>query len=109
MTIYESCFLTLLNRNNETIGWVKISQGGVAGTTIDTKLVAKYAIDTLASAVILCHNHPSGTLKPSKSDIEITNQVKKSFRFIFNRFTGPCNTYRERILFICRRGNDVVI
>ena len=73
--IYESFFLLLLNRSNNTIGHVKISQGGVAGTVVDPKLVAKYAVNSLSSAVILCHNHPSGNLKPSKADKNITNKI----------------------------------
>ncbi len=76
ITIYESFFLLLLNRAGYTIGYVKISQGGVAGTVVDVKIVAKYAIESLASSVILCHNHPSSNLKPSEQDIKITASVK---------------------------------
>jgi DNA repair protein RadC len=76
--IFESFFLLLLNRGNKTIGYAKISQGGVAGTVVDTKIIAKYAIEHLASAVILAHNHPSGTLKPSEQDIVITKKVKEA-------------------------------
>jgi DNA repair protein RadC len=76
ISIYESFFLILLNRANNTIAYVKISQGGVAGTTCDPSIVAKYAIETLASAVILCHNHPSGNSQPSQDDIDLTRKIK---------------------------------
>lgn len=70
--IFESFFLLLLNRANNTIGYAKISQGGVAGTYVDIKIIAKYAVDSLASGVILAHNHPSGNLNPSNADRQIT-------------------------------------
>ncbi len=80
--IYESFFILLLNRANETIGYAKISQGGVTGTVVDVKIIAKYCIDTLASSVILAHNHPSGNLLPSDADNKITLKVKKALEYI---------------------------
>ena len=77
LTIYESFFIILLNQSNNTIGYAKISQGGVAGTVVDPKLVAKYAIESLAKSVILVHNHPSGNLKASEADKKVTNKINK--------------------------------
>ncbi len=73
---YEEFWILLLNRANRIIGKSKISQGGVAGTVIDTKLIMKTAVENLASSIILCHNHPSGNLNPSVSDIDITHKIK---------------------------------
>jgi len=73
---HEEFWILLLNRSNRIIGKTKVSQGGVAGTVIDTKLIMKSAIENLASSIILCHNHPSGNLNPSGSDIDITNKIK---------------------------------
>ena len=73
---YESMFLLLLNQANNTIGWVKLSQGGLTGTICDPIIVAKYAIESLAKGVILVHNHPSGNLKPSVADEQITSKIK---------------------------------
>ena len=80
--IFESFFILCLNRNNQTIAYAKISQGGVTGTVVDIKLIAKYAIDCLASAVILAHNHPSGNLKPSNEDLAITKKVKEGLKIL---------------------------
>ena len=74
--IFESFFIILLNRVNNTIGYVKISQGGTAGIVVDLKLIAFYAIETLSSSVILVHNHPSGNIKPSDADKTITKKIK---------------------------------
>ena len=74
--IYESFFIMLLNKQNNITGYAKISQGGIAGTVVDPIIVAKYAIDSLSSSVILCHNHPSGNLTPSKQDLDLTSKIK---------------------------------
>lgn len=80
--IFESFFILCLNRNNQTIAYAKISQGGVTGTVVDIKLIAKYAIDCLASGVILAHNHPSGNLKASPEDLAITKKVKEGLKIL---------------------------
>jgi DNA repair protein RadC len=78
--LYESFFLVLLNQANNTIGFVKISQGGIIGTVVDKIIVAKYVIESLARSVVLCHNHPSGNLKPSSQDINITKEIKEGLK-----------------------------
>jgi DNA repair protein RadC len=80
LEIYESFYLCLLNNQNVVEGYVKISQGGTAGTVVDVKIVAKYAIDSLASCVIIAHNHPSGGLEPSASDKAITQKIKTALK-----------------------------
>jgi DNA repair protein RadC len=80
--IFESAFILLLNRQNVTIGYAKISQGGIAGTVIDTKIVCKYAVDSLASGVILAHNHPSGNLKASESDIFTSKKIENALSIL---------------------------
>ncbi len=70
--------ILLLNRNHRVIRQVIISQGGIAGTVVDPKVVFKSALDQEASSIILCHNHPSGNLKPSQADIDITKKLIKS-------------------------------
>ena len=82
ISIYESVFILLLNKNNTTIGYAKISQGGITGSVVDIKLIAKYVVDSLASSVILAHNHPSGNLQPSQPDKDITNKVKESLKLL---------------------------
>lgn len=80
--LYESFYTLLLNRDNCVIGYSLISQGGVSGTLVDAKLVAKHAIDHLASHVILLHNHPSGNLKPSNPDIRLTKKLKDGLKLL---------------------------
>lgn len=80
IAIYESSFVLLLNQANTTIGWVKLSQGGINGTVMDVQLVAKIAIESLAKSVVICHNHPSGQLFPSDADKHITNLVQQGLK-----------------------------
>ena len=70
--------MLFLNRSNLIIDKAKISQGGIAGTVTDIRIIMKQAIDKLAVSIILCHNHPSGNLKPSEADSRITKKLKDS-------------------------------
>lgn len=74
--VYEETLALFLNRAGMTIGYARISQGGLDSTTVDVRLVAFYAIKSLASGVILAHNHPSGCTKPSEEDIRLTKKVR---------------------------------
>jgi len=82
LEIYESMFILMLNRKNDTIGYAKISQGGICGTVVDVRLIAKYAVDSLATSVILAHNHPSGNTNPSEQDKAITSKIKKALELL---------------------------
>lgn len=79
---HEEFWLLLLNRGNKVIDQVKISQGGLAGTVVDTRIILKAAIDKLASSVVLCHNHPSGRKTPSREDAQLTSKLKTAFEAI---------------------------
>lgn len=76
--VYESFWIIAFNQAMESIGVAKIGQGGITGTYVDNKLIAKYLIENLATGCILVHNHPSGRLVPSQEDINLTKKVKES-------------------------------
>jgi DNA repair protein RadC len=80
--IYESFFVIYLNSSNTTIGWYKVSQGGLQGTVADPRLIVKKALDVLATSFIMCHNHPSGNLTPSEADKVITKKIKEGAGFL---------------------------
>lgn len=77
MEYIEEFVLLLLNRANEAIGWIRISQGGISGTIVDQRVIFQIALKCNASAIIVCHNHPSGQTKPSSADIAITKKIKE--------------------------------
>jgi len=75
---HEEFWLLMLNRANRVLGRFKVSQGGLSGTVIDTRIILKKALDNLASSIIVCHNHPSGNIQPSDADVRITEKLKKA-------------------------------
>lgn len=78
---HEEFWVLFLNRANKPIKELNISKGGVTGTVVDIKIIAKSALNVLSSGVILFHNHPSGNLRPSNHDLQITNRLSKALGY----------------------------
>lgn len=78
LLIYESMIVIFLNRQNNTIGWFKMSQGGLSGTLMDNRLILATALNCLAQGIIICHNHPSGNLTPSEADTKLTKKLEEA-------------------------------
>ncbi|XCF06130.1 DNA repair protein RadC [Tamlana crocina] len=73
---HEEFWIVYLNNSNKVIQKNQLSKGGMTGTLVDVRLVMKNALEVGATGLILVHNHPSGTLKPSEADKEITQKLK---------------------------------
>ena len=80
--IFESVFALFLNNANNTIGYAKISQGGITGTVVDVRIIAKYAVESMATSVIIAHNHPSGKTIPSEVDNNITKSLEEGLKIL---------------------------
>lgn len=78
----EEFWVILLNRANRLIKKEQISSGGISGTVADPKIIFKAALDQYASSIILVHNHPSGNLKPSQADINLTKKMKEAGKML---------------------------
>ncbi|WP_282081250.1 JAB domain-containing protein [Aquimarina algiphila] len=76
--VQESFKIVLLNNSNKVKGIYQLSQGGITGTLIDLRILFAVVLKTLSVAIILTHNHPSGKLKPSDADINLTSKIKKA-------------------------------
>lgn len=74
----EVFYVLFLNRNNVLLGERKIFTGGLHATIIDPKIVFREAVHFLACNIVIAHNHPSGNLKPSKSDLDVTRILKEA-------------------------------
>ena len=72
----EEFKVLLLNRGNKVIGVYEVSAGGITGTVADPRLILAAAIKSLSVSIILSHNHPSGNLKPSRADEDLTQKIK---------------------------------
>jgi DNA repair protein RadC len=79
---FEEFWIVTLNRGNHVKRTICISQGSVAGTVADPKKIFKMALDDNASALILCHNHPSGLIQPSSNDNMVTRKCHESGKFL---------------------------
>lgn len=75
---HEEFWVLLFNRANRLIKKKRISEGGVSGTVADPKIIYKLALEELASGIIVVHNHPSGNLTASQSDIKLTSKLKEA-------------------------------
>ncbi len=75
---HEEFWIIILNRAHKVIKTEKISQGGLTGTVIDTRMILKHALDKKATSLIIAHNHPSGNRSPSEADISITRKIKSA-------------------------------
>ena len=79
---HEEAWVLLLNNSNHLIEAKQIGKGGLTETLVDTRIVLKLALDALATKVILCHNHPSGCLRPSRADIQMTERLRKALQAV---------------------------
>ncbi len=82
IALHETFVVGYLNRANRLIGVYELSKGGITGTVADPRLVLSVALKTAATGIILAHNHPSGNLKPSSADIEITKKIDSACKFL---------------------------
>lgn len=78
---HEVFAVLFLNRANKINHFEIVSEGGMTGTVADPRIILKKALEEDAISLILCHNHPSGSLKPSKADEELTQKIKEAARF----------------------------
>lgn len=76
--IYESSYILMCNSQLQIIGYGLISKGDSKCTCVDVKTICKFCVDTMCVAAIFVHNHPSGDLRPSRHDDDITKRIKES-------------------------------
>lgn len=79
---HEEFYILYMNRANKIMAYEQLSKGGVSGTIADGKIIFSHALEHKACAIILAHNHPSGQLKPSSSDMKLTKSLIKFGRLI---------------------------
>jgi DNA repair protein RadC len=78
---HEIFGVAFLNKANRINHFEILSEGGITGTVADPRIILKKALEEDAVSIILCHNHPSGSLKPSRADEELTSKIKEAARF----------------------------
>mgnify|MGYP003761887483 FL=1 len=73
---HEEFWVLYLNNSNKILAKTQMSKGGMTGTVVDVRIVLKQALEHSATAIVLVHNHPSGTLRPSSADTQLTKKFK---------------------------------
>jgi DNA repair protein RadC len=79
---HEEFYVVYVNHANEIIQTKQISKGGITGTAVDGKIIFNYALQCQATGFIMSHNHPSGNLNPSESDIRLTKSIREFAKYI---------------------------
>lgn len=79
---YEVFAVVFLNRANKVISFQIVSTGGLTGTIADPRVILKRALEADATSIVLSHNHPSGSLKPSRADEELTQKIRQAATFL---------------------------
>ena len=74
----EEFWAVFLNQSNKVIHISKLTQGGISQSIVDVRILFKTALDHFSTGIIIAHNHPSGSLKPSKEDISITHKIREA-------------------------------
>lgn len=82
LELREEFYLLLLNRANKVVGWHCISQGGLDSTIADIRIIFSISLKCVACGIIVAHNHPSGNLKPSETDIALTRKIKEAGKLL---------------------------
>ncbi|MDZ4794155.1 MAG: DNA repair protein RadC [Bacteroidota bacterium] len=79
---HEVFAVLFLNRANKINHFEIVSEGGITGTVADPRIILRKALEQDAVNIILCHNHPSGSLKPSRADEQLTSKIKEAARYL---------------------------
>jgi DNA repair protein RadC len=98
----EEFWLLLMNQNNRLIKKVRISHGGITEVSVDIRIIMREAVLANATIIAVCHNHPSGNLRPSTADNDLTNQLQRACQLMRIHFMdhviltdGNYFSYRE--------------
>ena len=78
----EKFVVMFLNRRNRVLGVFPVSVGGISSTVVDLRLIFSVALKILSTGLVLAHNHPSGCLKPSQNDIDLTLKIKEAAKYL---------------------------
>lgn len=82
LMVHETFMVIGLNRANNTVGWGIVSQGGISNILVDMRILMKMALDMCCNSIIICHNHPGGSLNPSAEDRALTKRIASACELV---------------------------
>ena len=101
---HEEFCAIYMNQANRILNTVQISKGGITSTEVDTRIVMQEAVILKATQIILCHNHPSGSVKPSKADIQLTEKIRKAAQIMDIVLVDHIIIHREKYYSFAEEG-----
>lgn len=104
LELVEDFVLVCLNSSFEPLGWVRIFRGGIDFAAVDARVVFAIALQTAAAAIVVAHNHPSGSLEPSREDIAVTKRLKAAGELLHCRLIEHMILTRDSAVSLADRG-----
>ena len=101
---HEEFWVIYLNNANYILKTVQISKGGISSTEVDTRIVMQEAVILKATQIILCHNHPSGSVKPSRADMNLTEKISKAAKIMDIALVDHIIIHREKYYSFAEEG-----
>ena len=101
---HEEFWVIYLNNANYILKTVQISKGGISSTEVDTRIVMQEAVILKATQIILCHNHPSGSVKPSRADMNLTEKIRKAAKIMDIALVDHIIIHREKYYSFAEEG-----
>ena len=101
---HEELWVIYLNQSSRILGVAQINKGGIASTEVDVRIVLQQAVVKKSTQIILCHNHPSGSIRPSKADIQLTEKTRKAANLLDVMLVDHIIIHRERYFSFVEEG-----
>ena len=101
---HEEFWTIYLNNANNILKKYQVSKGGITGTEVDPRIVMQEAVVSKATQIILCHNHPSGSVKPSRADIQLTEKIRNAAKLLDISLIDHIIIHRERYYSFAEEG-----
>ena len=101
---HEELWVIYLNQSNRILDVVQVNKGGIASTEVDVRIVFQQAVVRKSTQIILCHNHPSGSIRPSKADIQLTEKTRKAANLLDIILIDHIIIHRERYFSFVEEG-----
>lgn len=101
---HEEFWVLYLNNANLILKTAQISKGGITSTEVDTRIVMQEAVVQKATQLILCHNHPSGSVRPSRADINLTERISKAAKIMDIALVDHIIIHREKYYSFAEEG-----
>lgn len=101
---HEELWVIYLNQSSRILDVVQVNKGGIASTEVDVRIVLQQAVVKKSTQIILCHNHPSGSIRPSKADIQLTEKTRKAANLLDVMLVDHIIIHRDRYFSFVEEG-----